>query len=254
MTRVLEHLLEAREQYGAGFLVLLDPDRLLPDELARRAVLAADAGADAILFGTSLMMGRNAAAFCSLKAAVDIPIICFPGGAGQVVPEADAILLLSMISGRNPELLIGEHVKAAPLIKESGIEPISTGYMLVESGSLTSVEFMSFTQPMPRQRPDIAVAHALAAEYIGMKMIYLEAGSGACQSVPVEMIEAVANNISLPIIVGGGIRDPQTAQAKVEAGASFVVVGQVVEGEAMDLDVHLRAMAAAVHIKSPKVL
>jgi len=249
LKEVLEYLLEVRAQRGAGFLVLLDPDRLAPDELARRAALAASAGADAILFGTSLMMSRNTVAFRSLKAAVDIPVICFPGGAGQMVPEADAILLLSMISGRNPELLIGEHVKAAPLIKESGIEPISTGYMLVESGSLTSVEYMSFTRPMPRHRPDIAVAHALAAEYIGMKTVYLEAGSGAQESVPVEMVQAVAENISLPVIVGGGIRDPQSARAKVEAGAAFVVVGQLMEGEAAGLGAHLQAMGAAVHSK-----
>jgi putative glycerol-1-phosphate prenyltransferase len=146
-------------------------------------------------------------------------------------------------------LLIGEHVKAAPLLKESGIEVISTGYIIVESGTLTSVQFMSHTLPIPRTKVDIAMAHALAAEYIGMKLIYLETGSGADSSVPNEMVRAVADYVSIPVIVGGGIRDPETARAKVEAGASFVVTSTVLEGGDDDLERLVGELSVAVHSK-----
>ena len=135
-----------------------------------------------------LSMSRNAALFESLKQSVDIPVISFPGDASQVVPTADALLFLSMVSGRNPELLIGQHVRAAPLLKEYGMEAIPTGYMLIESGTLTSVEYMSSTRPIPRGKKDIAVAHALAAQYLGMKLIYMDSGSGAGESVPGQLI------------------------------------------------------------------
>ena len=247
MGTVLEYLSEVRQRRGAGYLVLLDPDRLSPEELEQRALACAEAGADAILIGTSLMFSavRNAQAFARLKERVKIPLIGFPGDAGQVVPSTDALLFLSLISGRNPELLIGQQVRAAPLLKEAGIEVISTGYMLIESGSLTSVEFMSGTRPIPRNKCDIAMAHALAARYLGMKLIYLETGSGAGASVTDEMVRAVAEYAQLPVVVGGGIRDGQTARAKVEAGASFVVTGTVVEED----QGRLRELSAAVHIR-----
>ncbi len=246
MSAILDQLLEVRARRGAGYLALLDPDRLSLDELEARAEGCAAAGADAILVGTSMMLSsaRNAAAYERLRAAVDLPLVSFPGDAGQVVPTADAILFLCMVSGRNPELLIGQHVRAAPLLKEYGVEVISTAYMLVESGTLTSTEYMSSTRPMPRDKSDIAMAHALAAEYIGMKLVYLETGSGARESVPEEMIGAVAGYTSLPIIVGGGIRDAETARRKVEAGAAFVVTGTAVERDPG----RLRELSAAVHV------
>jgi putative glycerol-1-phosphate prenyltransferase len=244
---VFEYLSEVRQRRGAGYLVLLDPDRLSPEELEQRALAAAEAGADAILIGTSLMFSasRNARAYARLKARVQLPLIGFPGDAGQVAPGADALFFLSLISGRNPELLIGQQVRAAPLLKEAGVEVIATGYMLVESGSLTSVEFMSGTRPIPRHKADIAMAHALAARYLGMKLLYLETGSGAGAPVPDEMVRAVAEYAELPVVVGGGIRDGQTARAKVEAGAGFVVTGTVVEED----QGRLRELSAAVHVK-----
>jgi phosphoglycerol geranylgeranyltransferase len=250
MESILERLSAVRHRRGAGLLTLLDPDRLELDELERRAVLCADAGADAILIGTSLMLSssKNAEVYGRLRRAVSLPLISFPGGIGQVVPDADAILFLSMVSGRNPELLIGQQAKAAPLVKEYGLDVISTAYMLVESGTLTSTEYMSNTRPIPRRKNDIAMAHALAAEYIGMQTVYLEAGSGAQQPVPDSMVQAVSSYVSLPVIVGGGIRDPETARAKVEAGASFVVVGSVLEDGGGELADHMRALATAVHI------
>ncbi len=246
----LEYLRGVVEQRGAGYLTLLDPDRLTPAELEQRALLCAEAGADALLVGTSLMFSSNHAVFFErIKEQVEIPVISFPGGASQVTPMADAILFLSMISGRNAELLIGQQMKAAPLLKKSGVEIISTGYMLIESGTLTSVEFMSNTRPIPRTKYDIAMAHALAAEYIGMKTVYLEAGSGAADPVPDEMVRAVADYVSLPVIVGGGIRDAETARAKIESGASFVVTGKVVEGDGARLERDLRELSAAIHVK-----
>ncbi len=243
---VLEYLGEVRARRGAGYLTLLDPDRLSVEELEHRADLSVDVGADAILIGTSLMFNAHyAECFARIKARVSIPVISFPGGASQVVPTADALLFLSMISGRNPEFIIGEHVRAAPLLREYGVEAIPTGYMLVESGRMTSVEFMSGTRPLPRKKNDIAMAHALAAEYLGMKLIYLETGSGADAAVPDEMVRAVSDYVSLPLIVGGGIRDAETARAKVESGAGFVVTGSMVE----DDHVRLREVSAAVHCK-----
>ncbi len=242
----LEYLLNVSRRRGGGYLTLLDPDKLSVDELHRRAEQCAEAGADGILVGTSLMLStaRNTMLFERLKTAVDVPVISFPGDAGQVVASADAILFLSMISGRNPELLIGQQVRAAPLLKEHGVEVISTGYMLIESGSPTSIEYMSSTRPMPRDKTDIAMAHALAAEYIGMKLVYLETGSGAVESVPDDMVRAVVDYVSLPVVVGGGIREPSAARAKVESGASFVVTGTAVEED----PARLRELSAAVHV------
>jgi phosphoglycerol geranylgeranyltransferase len=163
----------------------------------------------------------------------------------QVSPLADAILFLVLISGRNPDYLIGNQVIAAPIIRRSGLEALSTGYMLVEAGNTTSAEFMSNTKPIPRDKPDIALAHALAAELIGMKLLYLDAGSGARESVSDDMLRTIAQRCSLPIIVGGGIRTPEEARKKVEAGASFVVTGTITE-----LNNHhsfIREFAEAVH-------
>jgi|TARA_B100000809_G_C15063046_1_gene503097 putative glycerol-1-phosphate prenyltransferase len=246
VTTTLEYLLDVRARRGAGYLTLLDPDRLSLDELESRAQLCADAGADAILVGTSLMLSAssNTKLFDRLRQAVEIPVISFPGDAGQVVGSAHAILFLSMVSGRNAELLIGQHVRAAPLLKEAGVEVIPTAYMLIESGTLTSVEYISATRPIPRGKDDIAMAHALAAQYLGMKLVYLETGSGAAASVPASMIQAVSQYVDLPVIVGGGVRDPEAAREKVEAGAAFVVTGTAVE----DDPGRLRELSAAVHV------
>jgi putative glycerol-1-phosphate prenyltransferase len=173
--------------------------------------------------------------------------VIFPGGVMQISPSADAILFLSIISGRNPQHLIGDQVLAAPIVKRIGLEAISTAYMLVESGRTTSAEFMSNTQPLPRHKPDIAVAHAMAAEILGFKMIYLEAGSGAEQSVPEEMIGAIAKHCSVPLIVGGGLRTPDDARKKVQAGAKFIVTGTVLEKN--DNVSLIKEFASAIHTK-----
>jgi len=225
-----QKLLDIRKSKGAGFFVLLDPDKNPIDEMVAMAYTCEENGVDVLLVGGSLLFENNFNQLIqSIKHRVSIPVILFPGNGRQLSGHADGLLFLSLISGRNPHTLIGEQVISAPLIKALGIEPISTGYMLVESGKTTTAEFISSTKPLPREKPEIAVAHALAAEYLGMKLIYLEAGSGADQSVPETMIKAVGQNVSIPVVVGGGIRSPEDARMKVQAGASFIVIGTLFE-------------------------
>ncbi len=232
---VYDYLKEVKATRGAGFLMLLDPDRVDLDRLPNQIQKAAETGVDAFLVGTSLLMSRNTNEVTrAIKRHCDIPAVIFPGNNLQVVPDADAVLFLSLISGRNPHFLITEQVLGAPLVREYGIEPIPTGYLLIESGMHTSVEYMSDTQPIPRNKPDIAKVHALAGEYLGMKMIYLEAGSGAKYSVPEEIVRDTSAYVSVPLIVGGGIRTPRDAAAKVEAGASYIVIGNHFEDDASD--------------------
>jgi putative glycerol-1-phosphate prenyltransferase len=243
---VYRYLLDVKDRRGAGFMVLLDPDRATPERIGEQAARCGEAGVDAILIGSSLIMGNGfEESVRATKRAVEIPVIIFPGEISQVTPEADAILFLSLLSGRNPEYLIGKQIRSAPLIRRIGLEAISTAYLLVDSGRTTSVEFMSNTKPLPADKPDIAVAHALAAEMFGMKFIYLEAGSGATRPVPDEMVRAVSSEVSIPIIVGGGIRDPETVAARVKSGASFVVVGNHLE-ESGDYR-SIRAFIEAAH-------
>ena len=161
----------------------------------------------------------------------------------QLTSYADAIFFMSLISGRNPNYLISEQVKAAPLIQKQGLEPIPTGYLLIDGGTQTSVSFISDTTPIPRDKYEIAWAHALAGQYLGMQLIYLEAGSGAEIPVPDPMISSVKKQVSVPIIVGGGIRSPETAQQKVEAGADFIVTGNVIEKDPSLMS----AFAEAIH-------
>jgi phosphoglycerol geranylgeranyltransferase len=242
---IYKKLLAAADDQGAGYLALIDPDRSTPGQAAKTAVACAEAGVNALLVGTSFLVSDGLDNLIKeIKLATSLPVILFPGSAGHLSREADAVLFLSLISGRNPTYLIEEHVKASPLIKIYGIEPISTGYMLVESGRNTSVLYMSNTKPIPRDKPEIAQAHALAAQYLGMKMIYLEAGSGADKAVPVEMVQAVAEYVETPLIVGGGIRTPEAARERIEAGAKFIVTGTVIEKGGISL---LKEFADAIH-------
>jgi len=225
-----EKLSTIYQQRGTGYVVLIDPDKQPLQESVALAVKAEQESADVIFIGGSLLSTPIFDELVSqIKENVTIPVIIFPGSVQQISRFADAILFMSLISGRNPDLLIGQHVMAAPIVKMLQIEAIPMGYMLIESGRVTSAEFMSNTKPIPRDKPDIAVAHALAAEYLGMKMIYLEAGSGAHHPVPDKMIYAIAKKCRLPIIVGGGIKTPEIARQKAEAGASFVVTGNILE-------------------------
>ena len=245
-----ERLLKVRKERGAGYFILLDPDKSKREQLPSFVREATEAGVDGFLVGGSLMSTDDFEQHLrAIKENTSVPVIIFPGSIMQVSSVADAILFLILISGRNPEHLIGSQVIAAPIIKRSGLEPISTGYMLIEAGNMTSAEFMSNTKPIPRDKPDIALAHALAAEIIGMKFVYLDAGSGANSSVPEDMIRAIAGKCSLPIIVGGGIRTPEEARKKVEAGASFIVTGTVTEHN--NHRSFIKEFAEAVHSSAP---
>ncbi len=228
-------LQDVQNKIGKGkklYWILLDPDDFSPDEAGKIASDSETAGVDGILVGGSMIHTDHLDEFIlSIKNSASIPVILFPGDASQISGKADAILFMSLISGRNPVNLIGEQVKGAPIIKRYGVEPIPTGYMLVESGTVTSIEFMSNTRPLPRAKPGIAAAHALAAEYMGMQIIYLEAGSGAKMSVPEELIAAVKEYIDIPVIVGGGIRDADTAKSKLTAGADIIVTGNLLSSE-----------------------
>ncbi len=210
------------------------------------AAAASESGADAILIGGSLILASNFDEMVlAIRSAASIPCIIFPGSVMQISRHADAILFLSLVSGQNPNYLIGEQIKAAPLIQYLGLEAIPTGYMLIESGRVTSAEFMSNTRPIPRDKNDIAKATALAAQYLGMKLVYLEAGSGAQHAVPIEMISAVSSYVNVPVILGGGIRTPERAAQCVTAGASFVVTGNVLEKEGGKM--LIRDFADAIH-------
>ena len=215
-------------QKRSAYWILLDPDDFSPKRAAALSRMAESCGVDAVLIGGSLLHTRSFDAFVkAIRSAVSIPVMLFPGDATQLSRHADALLYLSLVSGRNPAFLIGEHVKAAPRIRRLGIEPIATAYLLVESGAVTSVQSASKTRPLPRRSPQAAASHALAAQFMGMKLVYLEAGSGAPRTVPLDMIRKVRAGIDIPLIVGGGIRDAKTARKILEAGADIIVTGNM---------------------------
>ena len=253
---VYQYLLDAIQQSGACYLVLIDPDKQAPEDAGDTAQQAVCDGADAVLVGGSfLYTDRFHQTLEAVKSSVQCPVMLFPGISGpaaQISSGADAILLLSLVSGRNAEYLIGEHVRSALWIDRCGLETIPTAYMLIESGGITSAEFLSGAKPIPRDKGEIAMIHALAAQQLGMKLVYLEAGSGAQDPVPDSMIAMVRNRVNLPIIVGGGIRDPETARQKVEAGAQVIVIGTAIEQSPEQC--LLRGFAEAIHWRQGKCI
>lgn len=224
--------------------VLVDPDKQTHESLLQLIQLAQNCRADYFFVGGSLLVEDSFdKTIATIKQHSSIPVVIFPGSNYQISTKADAILFLSLISGRNAEYLIGQHVTAAPLIKESGLEAIPTGYILIDGGRVSTTSYITQTVPIPADKPDIAIATALAGQMLGMKLIYLEAGSGAQNHVPTSMINAVKKNINIPLIVGGGIRSAQQAEAVCHAGADVVVVGNVLE---KDPDL-LMEISLAVH-------
>jgi phosphoglycerol geranylgeranyltransferase len=213
-----------------GIAVLLDPDKIdfekLPD-LIHDCILS---GVGYFFVGGSLITNMQLAELVNfIKKYCDIPVILFPGNSLHIEPSADAILFLSLISGRNPEYLIGQHVISAPILKKSGLEILSTGYILVDSGQQTTVSYISNTTPIPHNKPEIAVCTAMAGEMLGMRLIYLDGGSGAKNPVSTEMISKVKKAVDIPLIVGGGINTIEKAKAALEAGADIIVVGNKIE-------------------------
>jgi phosphoglycerol geranylgeranyltransferase len=230
MRAIEQQLRSARQAGRCLFAVLLDPDRFQPEQAERFAKQAEEAGVDLILLGGSLLL-KDQLDTClqQLRRYSQLPITLFPGSPLQLSPLADAVLLLSLLSGRNPDFLIGHHVLAAPYLKRSGLEIIPTAYLLIDGGVPTSVSYMSGTTPIPADKPDIAVCTAMAGEQLGLRCLYLDAGSGAQNPVPADTIAAIRQAIDLPIIVGGGIRSPEQARARAAAGANLVVVGNALE-------------------------
>jgi phosphoglycerol geranylgeranyltransferase len=212
------------------FAPLIDPDKFTAAGIKKVASFAEKAGAAFIFYGGSLVTKNRSAEFIRiLKENCSVPVILFPGNQYQVMEGADGILLLSLISGRNPDLLIGNHVIAAPVLKESGLEILPTGYMLVDGGRPTAVSYISNTTPIPHDKDEIAGCTALAGEMLGMKLVYLDCGSGAQKPVSSSMIRLLRKTISVPLIVGGGIKTVNQVKEAWKAGADIVVVGNAVE-------------------------
>jgi putative glycerol-1-phosphate prenyltransferase len=215
------------------FALLIDPDSCSAGDLEVRLQRANDAGVDFVFLGGSLITRKNFdECVANIRRLSKLPLVLFPGNDSHIHPDADAVLFLSLISGRNPELLIGKHVHSAPLIRKMGLESIPTGYMLIESGRLTTAQYMSGSLPIPHDKPDVAMATAIAGEMLGLKLIYMDAGSGAEKPVSAAMIRKVRENIELPLIVGGGIRTIEAALDAARAGADIIVVGNAIEQNA----------------------
>ena len=210
--------------------MLIDPDCNNLSEVFKGINKAIAAHVDYFLIGGSLLQYNKMPEIIEyIKSQSTIPVILFPGGTMQIDASADAMFLPSVISGRNADLLIGKHVEVAPIIKSSGLEVLPMGYMLIDSGHKTTVHYMSNTQPIPYNNDAIAVSTALAGEMLGLKMIYLEAGSGASKHVSCSMINAVSKEVDLPIIVGGGITTANQAEDILSSGADMIVVGNAIE-------------------------
>lgn len=247
MPSTWNQLQTAAQERGAGLWFLIDPDKTEPERAADTAQEAARRGCDAVLLGASTGCASQFARVArEVHRRRPCPVLLFPNGASQVVPHADAILFMSLLSGRNPRFLIEEQVEGAPLVREYGLEAIPTAYLLVDSGQVSTVQSITDTRPIPRQDFESAGAHALAARYLGMSLLYLEAGSGAPNTVPTDMVRECRKS-GMTIAVGGGIRTPRAASELVQSGASFVVVGNHFEHQT---DWQLFSeLAAAVHEK-----
>ena len=227
---IYNQLVLDKEKERKKFAVLIDPDRLRLKNVDQIVKSSIDAHVDYFFIGGSLIVDDMLdKCLLQIKKECDIPLILFPGNSFQLSYKADALLFLSLISGRNPELLIGKHVVTAPFLKMSPLEIISTGYMLIDGGVPTTVSYISNTIPIPGNKQDIAACTALAGEMLGLKMIYMDAGSGATMPISTEMIETVSGTIDIPLIVGGGIKTPEKATANIQAGADIIVIGDAIE-------------------------
>lgn len=237
-------LLEKRKQGKKSFAVLIDPDKVNDNSLEFLIELAVDAQVDYFFVGGSLVVSDYLDDCIRLiKSRCTIPVILFPGSPSQVSKYADALLYLSLISGRNPELLIGQHVVSAPVVKKSGLEIMPTGYMVIDGGAPTTVSYISNAAPLPSDKNEIAICTAMAGEMLGMKLIYMDAGSGAKKAINETMIAKVAACIDIPLIIGGGITSPEKAYLNCKAGADIIVVGNAIEKDAS----LIKEIAAAVH-------
>jgi phosphoglycerol geranylgeranyltransferase len=237
-------LAEKKKLGRKSFTVLIDPDKVDNAKIEQLVTLATNAKVDYFFVGGSLVISNHLdECIQQIKASCDIPVILFPGSPSQVSRYADALLYLSLISGRNPELLIGQHVVSAPFVKKSALEIMPTGYMVIDGGAPTTVSYISNASPIPSDKNEIAMCTAMAGEMLGMKLIYMDAGSGAKRPIPEEMIHKVSTHIEAPLIIGGGIVEPEKAYINCRAGADVIVVGNAIEKDTS----LIKEMAAAVH-------
>lgn len=229
--KVFQNIRKRSQENKKSLAVLIDPDKIKnAHAISRLLEIGLENCIDYFFVGGSHITTHNMHdVIALLKCQDSIPVIIFPGNNMQIDPSADGILFLSLISGRNPELLIGQHVTAAPLIKSSSLEVISTGYMLVSDSISSSVVYMSNTMPIPSDKYAIATSTAMAGELLGMQCIYMDAGSGALEPIRADMIKEVKKYIKAPLIVGGGINSVAKAQAALNAGADVIVVGNASE-------------------------
>jgi phosphoglycerol geranylgeranyltransferase len=247
---IYNSLIEKKKQGKKSFAVLIDPDKVNKPMLDELTGLCVAAKVDWLLVGGSLVISNHLDDCVQhIKENCSIPVILFPGSPSQISKYADALLYLSLISGRNPELLIGQHVVSAPFVKQSGLEIMSTGYIVVDGGAPTTVSYISNALPVPSDKNEIALCTAMAGEMLGMKLIYMDSGSGAKRPITESMIEAVAKNISSPLIIGGGIADPEKAYLNCKAGADVIVVGNAIEKNTS----LIKEMSDAVHAVAVKV-
>lgn len=242
--RIYQSLLQHKEKGQKSFAVLIDPDKVTVEKIDELIALATGAKVDYLLVGGSLVVtNRLDEVVQQIKKNCDIPVILFPGSPSQITPYADALLYLSLISGRNAELLIGQHVISAPFVKQSRLEIISTGYMVIDGGAPTTVSYISNAAPIPADKNEVAMCTAMAGEMLGMKLIYMDAGSGAKRPITESMIEKVAQIIEVPLVIGGGITDPEKAYRNCKAGADLIVIGNAIEKDAS----LIKEMSAAIH-------
>ena len=242
--KILDSIGKQKANGHKAFAVLIDPDKLTSESHLETIQLAKQANVDYLFVGGSLVVTDTLdKVVAAIKANCSIPVVLFPGSPDQITPKADALLYLSLISGRNPELLIGQHVISAPFVRQSGLEIIPVGYMLIDGGTPTTVSYISNTNPIPSNKNDIASCTAMAGEMLGLKVIYMDAGSGAQRAIPTIMISQVAKYVQIPIIVGGGITNPEKAKENCLAGADIIVVGNAIEKD----PALISQMAAAIH-------
>ncbi|OQP47082.1 geranylgeranylglyceryl/heptaprenylglyceryl phosphate synthase [Niastella yeongjuensis] len=242
--RIYQSLLQHKANGQKSFAVLIDPDKVTVDKIDELTALAIEAKVDYLLVGGSLVVtNRLDEVVQQIKKNCNIPVILFPGSPSQITSYADALLYLSLISGRNAELLIGQHVISAPFVKQSRLEIISTGYMVIDGGAPTTVSYISNAAPIPADKNEIAMCTAMAGEMLGMKLIFMDAGSGAKRPINESMIEKVAQVIEVPLVVGGGILDPEKAYLNCKAGADMIVIGNAIEKDAS----LIKEMSAAIH-------
>jgi len=237
-------LVQKKARGQKSLAVLVDPDKMAISDAEELVSLCVQSKVDYLFVGGSLVVSQELHELVTeLKKLCDIPVVLFPGSPSQLTPAADALLYLSLISGRNPELLIGQHVISAPIVKKSGLEIISTGYMVIDGGAPTTVSYISNAVPIPADKNEIAICTAMAGEMLGMKLIYMDAGSGAKRAISEEMIAAVARQIEVPLVVGGGITTPEKAYLNCKAGADLIVIGNAIEKDSS----LIAEMSAAIH-------